>query len=425
MAELDIDASTSLPTSTTALEPHVAATPHVVNIATRKSGLALKQTDVVCDLLRSVWPNHEYKVHAHSTAGDRDKVTALHEIGAKSLWTAELEKLLLENEVDMIVHSLKDMPTQLPKGCVLGAIVGREDRRDALLLHPSLPEGTTLSSLPPDSTIGTSSVRRSAQLKRLYPHLRFQSVRGNIDTRVRKLDQSKLEQSKGQGTKAGDAHTVEEDDKGTLQYSGIVLAAAGLLRTGQGHRITRYLSSKNLEETKGPDGVATQRKGILHAVGQGALGIEVRGDDHRVRELLRPINDQRTWLACIAERNLMRTLEGGCSVPIGVETEWVGGQPESTGNTNIGAIAGAAASLGLEGTAPSADWGERLVMRSIVVSLDGLESVEATAERQIRTTDEANQFGWDVAQKLFEQGADKILEKINLNRNIIEQQGGA
>lgn len=400
MASIDPGASTSLPTSTTTLEPHV------VNVGTRKSLLALKQTEIVVGLLKEVWPENEYKVQAHSTTGDKDKVTALHEIGAKSLWTAELEKLLLDHEVDFIVHSLKDMPTQLPRGCTIGAITKREDPRDALILHPSLPPETTLSSLPTDSTIGTSSVRRSAQLKRLYPHLRFQSVRGNIDTRVRKLDESKLQNSKGHGTKIGDAHTVEEDDHGTPHYSGIILAAAGLLRMNQGHRISRYLSSKNLEDVKGLDGVFTQRKGILHAVGQGGLGIEVREDDERIQELLKPINDLKTSLACLTERSLMRVLEGGCSVPIGVETEWVSGGMEEVSENDSSTQ-------------------DRLAIRAIVVSLDGTEHVEAAEERAIQNQAQADQLGFDLAGKLVAQGADKILERINLNRNIIAEQGHA
>ena len=404
MASLDPDASTSLPTSTTILEPHVSSTSHVVNVGTRKSLLALKQTEIVIDLLQKTWPEKEYRVQAHTTTGDQNQSTALHEIGAKALWTAELEALLLDREVDIIVHSLKDIPTQLPRGCTIGAITQREDPRDALVLHPSLPPETTLSSLPPDSTIGTSSVRRSAQLKRLYPHLRFQSVRGNIGTRMRKLDESKLEDSRGHGAKIGDAHVVEEEDAGKPQYSGIILAAAGLLRMNEGHRISKYLSSKNLEHVRGPDGVTTQRKGILHAVGQGALGIEIREGDERIMELLKPVNDTKTSLACLTERSVMRELEGGCSVPIGVETEWVS---DANGTQEVDRMI------------------EKLAIRAIVISLDGREFVDAAEKRPIYCQEDADQLGFDMARKLVAQGADKILKKINLNRDIIAQQGGA
>ncbi|KAL9087706.1 MAG: hypothetical protein Q9159_003518 [Coniocarpon cinnabarinum] len=410
MTTLDPDASTSLAASTTAIQPHTVTSLSTIHIGTRASLLARKQTDIVVDLLQAAWPDHKYEIHAHTTAGDKNQVTALHEIGAKSLWTAELEKLLLEKEVDMIVHSLKDMPTQLPRGCTVGAITKRGDPRDALVLHKSLPEGTTLSSLPRGSTIGTSSVRRSAQLKRLYPHLKFKNVRGNIGTRLRKLDESKLEEARDQGTGVGDTHTVEEDDDGTPQYSGIILAAAGLLRLYGDERIARYLSSDNTEETEEPGGTKAQHKGIFHAVGQGALGIEVREGDERIMELLRPIIDERTTLACLAERALMRTLEGGCSVPIGVETSWTGadGSSELT-ETRSGALQ------------PQ----ERLVMKGIVVSLDGTEAVEASEERMLRDQGDADEMGRGVAAKLVSQGADKILERINLNRAIIEEQGDA
>ena len=407
MAAIDPDAVTSLPSSTTTLQPSATSTPTIINIGTRKSLLALKQTEIIVSLLQAVWHEYTYKIHAHSTAGDKNQVTALHEIGAKSLWTAELEKLLLDNEVDMIVHSLKDMPTQLPRGCTIGAITTREDPRDALVLHPNLPEGTTLSSLPADSIIGTSSVRRSAQLKRLYPHLRFQSVRGNIGTRLRKLDESVLQ------------HPANDGD--APQYSGIILAAAGLLRMNDGHRISRYLSSKNMEDVKGSDGTITQRKGILHAVGQGALGVEIREGDVKIVEMLKPVNDRKIELACLTERSLLRTLEGGCSVPIGVETEWVG-RPSTD---QISAIAGAAASAGLEGATPAEEHQDRLAFRAIVVSLDGTEHVEAAEERAVHSQGDADEFGRVVAQKLREQGADRILEKINLNRDIIEEQGNA
>ena len=427
MTSLDTDAATSLPSSTTVLEQHIVATPGVLNIGTRKSLLALKQTEIVVDLLKEHWPHNEYKIQAHSTTGDKNQVTALHEIGAKSLWTAELEKLLLDGEVDIIVHSLKDMPTQLPHGCTIGAITKRSDPRDALVLHPNLPAGTTLSSLPADSTIGTSSVRRSAQLKRLYPHLRFQSVRGNIGTRLRKLDESNLENAAGHGTTIGDAHTVEEDDLGPPQYSGIILAAAGLLRVGDGHRISRYLSSHNMEDVRGSDGKTTQRKGMLHAVGQGALGIEIREGDERVIELLRPIEHSQTSLACYAERSLLRTLEGGCSVPIGVETEWVGDidDPQGRESGTLRDTISSAVSAGLEGSSNPKDRHEKLAMRAIVISLDGTEHVEVASERAIHTKFEAEEFGIDIASQLVQQGADKILEKINLNRTIIAEQGDA
>lgn len=301
--------------------------------------------------------------------------------------------------------------------------MAREDPRDALVLHPSLPSSATLSSLPPCSTIGTSSVRRSAQLKRLHPHLRFQSVRGNVNTRLRKLDESDLSESRDTGSKAGEIGTVEEDATGKPQYSGLILAAAGLIRMGEGHRISRNLSSKNMEQVRGSDGIMAERKGMLHAVGQGALGIEIREGDRRVVDLLAPLECRRTRLAAMAERSLMRTLEGGCSVPIGVETEWA---DLSAADTSVDSKASAIISGGLlESHDRAAVPSDSLTFRAIVVSLDGLQSVEEQVTRQVRSNEEADQFGRDVARALIDKGAEKILEKINLDRSIINRQDDA
>lgn len=255
----------------------------------------------------------------------------------------------------MIVHSLKDMPTQLPSGCMLGCIMNRTEARDALVMKPGLPY-KSIAELPAGSVVGTSSVRRSAQVKRKYPHLRFKDVRGNMGTRLAKLD-------------AVDG-----------EYACLILAAAGLQRIELGGRITQFLDSK------------TEGGGMLYAVGQGALGVEVREGDERVLALLGKLRDQGAWLACLAERSLMRALEGGCSVPIGVETEWVE-----------------------EG---------KLVMRAIVVSLDGTEAVETERLGEVVSEEGADEFGMEVARDLVEKGAGKVLEAINLNRAVIENQGG-
>lgn len=310
---------------------------------------------VLADLKKS-HPEVQYEIHAMSTMGDKNQVTALHEFGAKSLWTHELEAHLLEGKLDFIVHCLKDMPTQLPPNCTIGCIMEREDPRDAVVMKASL-DYKTLLELPPGSVVGTSSVRRSAQVKRLYPHLKFKDVRGNVGTRLSKLD--------------------AEDG----EYSCLILAAAGLLRMDLGGRITQYLDSKT------PGG------GMLHAVGQGALAIEIREGDETVMSILSDLVNQESTLAGTAERSLMRTLEGGCSVPIGVETTWI-------------------------------EKG-KLLMKAIVVSLDGTESVESERLDEILTPEDADQFGRTLAQDLVEKGAAKILEAINLNRPIIKEGGGA
>lgn len=328
-----------------------------IHIGTRRSLLALKQTDIVQKALQKACPEFEYEIHAMSTMGDKNQVTALHDFGAKSLWTHELEAGLMEKKLDLIVHSLKDMPTQLPSGCVIGCIMSREDPRDAVIMKKGL-DYKTIADLPKGAIVGTSSVRRIAQLKKAYPHLEFRNVRGNLGTRLGKLD----------------------SDDGE-DYSCLILAAAGIVRLDLGDRISQLLDSKT------PGG------GVLYAVGQGALGVEIREGDEQVTNLLKGLIDENAWLACTAERSLMRTLEGGCSVPIGVETEWL-------------------------------EKG-KLLMKAIVVSLDGTESVETQRLDEVLTTKDADEFGWKLAEDLVEKGAGKILENINLNRAIIEKAGGA
>jgi len=218
-------------------------------------------------------------------------------------------------------------------------------------------EYKSLLELPEGSVVGTSSVRRSAQVKRKYPHLKFKDVRGNLGTRLNKLD--------------------AEDG----EYTCLILAAAGMIRMDWGSRITQFLDSK------------TSGGGVLHAVGQGALAIEIREGDEKTLNVLNELIDQNSTLAGTAERSLMRTLEGGCSVPIGVETTWI-------------------------------EKG-KLLMKAIVVSLDGTESVEAERLGEVLTVKDADEFGWELAQDLVKKGASKILEAINLNRPIIAEGGGA
>ena len=377
-------------------------------IGTRKSMLAIVQTDEVVQALKKQWPNHHFEVIKMSTTGDNNQSTALHKFNAKALWTQELEVELLEGGLDLIVHSLKDMPTQLPTDLDLGCITKRKDPRDALVIKPTLLERHhSLADLPEDAVIGTSSLRRTAQLKRQYPHLKFADVRGSVGTRLAKLDNPHSE------------------------YSAIILAAAGLERLGQGNRITTYLSKAN--------------GGMLYAVGQGALGIEIRKDDTRVIELLEKIGCEQTTRQGLAERSLMRTLEGGCSVPIGIETEWIPRKTYITEGSGVGikpgdeydSLSGVTAQpqgppQGLT-HAPSNPGkvengkgdSDEMIMRAIVVSLDGQDAAEVESRKIVRSSEDALQFGWDVARLLVEKGADKILEAITLNRGIIEKQGDA
>ncbi|KFZ17659.1 hypothetical protein V502_04472 [Pseudogymnoascus sp. VKM F-4520 (FW-2644)] len=304
-------------------EPLTSSTLPPLRIGTRKSNLAVIQTEGIRDRLQQLAPGRTFEITALRTVGDKDQKTALYDFGAKN------------------------MPTSLPPSCDLAAIPLRDDPRDALIVKSGLPY-TSLATLPQGAIVGTSSVRRSAQLRRLHPHLRFANLRGNVETRLAKVDDPESE------------------------YVCMIMSACGLERVGLAGRITQYLGSK--------DG------GILHAVGQGALGLEIRRDDVETRELLGGLGDEKSGLACLAERALMRELEGGCSVPIGVETEWIGGVEQ------------------------------RLRMRAIVVSIDGSQSVEDTIDATVQTEDEATALGLEMAARLVEAGAGAILKDINTNR---------
>lgn len=256
------------------------------------------------------------------------------------------------------------MPTQLPPTLTLGCTPPRANPHDALVLSPStIAAGhTSLHTLPAGSTIGTSSLRRVAQLKRSYPHLSFADCRGNVPTRLAKLD-----------AEGG-------------PFAALILAAAGLERLELGDRITKALNWKD--------------DGVMYAVGQGAIGVEVREGDEEVAELMEGVNHECTYRACLAERSLMRTLEGGCSVPIGVETEWV---RKEHGDGGVG----------------------KLLMRGIVVSLDGSESVVAEITKTVRSREDVDDFGREMAKELVDQGAEKILQEINLDRDVLAQGGVA
>ncbi|KAI1191046.1 porphobilinogen deaminase [Nemania serpens] len=321
----------------------------LVRIGTRKSQLALVQADWVAASLKKLHPDIDFEVRGMLSTADKDKVTALYKFGGKGLWTNELEAALVADELDVIVHCAKDTPTALPDGCALACFTEREDPRDVVVVKKAL-EGKykTLADLPEGAVVGTSSVRRMAQIRRRYPKLRFQDMRGNIDTRIRKLD--------------------AEDG----EYSVLILAAAGLHRTGRQGRISQYLE----RDTAGG--------GMLYAVGQGGLVLEVRADDTRMMELLKPFEDRRTMLAIETERSVMRTLEGGCSVPIGVETTW------------------------LEGN--------RLRLTGCVVSVEGDEAADAESVEEVTTREQAVAFGKKVAQMLVDNGAQPILDVINAER---------
>ena len=244
-----------------------------ITIGSRGSKLAMWQTNWVKAEIEEQHPGIYVEVQIISTKGDRVLDVSLPKLGeqGKGLFTKELEDALFERRVDLAVHSLKDLPTELPAGLHIGAICEREDVRDALVARTSI---RSFNDLPQRALIGTSSLRRQAQLRVARPDLMIEPVRGNVDTRLRKLDDG--------------------------QYEAIVLAAAGLHRLGYADRITEHL----------------EEDVMLPAVGQGALAIETRDDDDAIAAIIHPLNHEPTRLACRAERAFLKGLGGGCLVPI-------------------------------------------------------------------------------------------------------------
>ncbi|KAJ0170508.1 hypothetical protein K1T71_013879 [Dendrolimus kikuchii] len=251
----------------------------VIRVGSRKSELALIQTNFVIDSLKNVYPDQEFTIVTMTTLGDRILNVSLPKIGEKSLFTKDLEDALRNDTVDFVVHSLKDLPTTLPDGLAIGAVFEREDPRDALVLKQNYKD-CNLATLPAGSVIGTSSLRRTAQLRGSYPHLSVVDVRGNLNTRLRKLD--------------------AEDG----EYAALLLASAGLTRMGWGDRVSKVLPCAEM----------------MYAVGQGALAVECRTDNETVLSMLAPFNHPETYCRVLAERSFLKTLGGGCSAPVGIST---------------------------------------------------------------------------------------------------------
>ena len=247
----------------------------VLKIGTRQSLLALWQSNHIAACLRKQYPECEVVLKKIVTKGDRILDVPLAQIGGKGLFTKEIEEDLLSGEVDLAVHSLKDMPTVLPEGLCLTAITERANVGDAFVSN----KYDSFAELPLGAVVGTSSLRRKAQLLAARPDLTIRDLRGNVDTRLRKLDEG--------------------------LYDAVILAAAGLERLGHGDRIKAVIPSSV----------------CLPAVGQGALAIECRTDDAEVRQMLDFLNDMPTVHATNAERAFLGLLEGGCQVPIGVHAD--------------------------------------------------------------------------------------------------------
>jgi hydroxymethylbilane synthase len=242
----------------------------ILRIATRKSPLALWQANHVRDELLARNPDLQVELLTMTTQGDKILDTPLAKVGGKGLFVKELELGMLEGRADFAVHSMKDVPVEFPEGLGLAAVLPREDPRDALISK----DFSSIDALPQGARVGTSSLRRQCQLRARRPDLEVLDLRGNVNTRLKKLDD-------------GD-------------YDAILLAAAGVKRMGWEKRITELLVPEQ----------------FIPAIGQGAIGIEIRSDDDRVRTLVGELNDTQTAIRVAAERALNEALQGGCQVPI-------------------------------------------------------------------------------------------------------------
>ncbi|SJZ66626.1 hydroxymethylbilane synthase [Selenihalanaerobacter shriftii] len=302
-----------------------------VIIGTRKSQLAVGQTQLVADMLADAWAEYEFELKKIVTKGDKILDKPLAQVGGKGLFIKELEVSLLESKIDLAIHSMKDMPAELPNNLEITAIPKRVNPRDVLISNNNL----LIDELPKGARIGTGSLRRTSQLLSYRSDLDIVPIRGNIDTRIKKL----------------------QDEE--LNLDAIVLAAAGLIRMGWEDKITQYLE---------PDV-------ILPAAGQGALAIETREDDEKIKEIVSRIDDQETKYRLEAERAFLEYLEGDCQVPIGALAKVEGDN------------------INLEG---------------MVATLDGKETLQATISGIV---DEASDLGVKLAKDLAKKGAHQILKK--------------
>jgi hydroxymethylbilane synthase len=302
-----------------------------VRIGTRGSKLALWQTEFVRRKLSDVFPDVEFEVKVIKTKGDKILDSPLSKIGDKGIFTREIEIELLNREIDIAVHSLKDLPTKLPEGLIIGAVTEREDVRDVLISKDNLK----LAELPKEAVIATGSLRRRAQLLHFRSDFKFVDLRGNIDTRFRKFDES--------------------------NWDAMVLAFAGVRRMNYEGRIAELISTDI----------------VLPAVGQGAIAIEVREDDVKILDLVRRINHIETELATRSERALLRRLEGGCQVPIGAFAV-----------VNDG----------------------KIKISAMISNFDGTFFVRDSIEGFVNN--DVEELGFELAEKLLEQGGARILEEI-------------
>ncbi len=301
--------------------------PNEIRIATRASPLAMWQAEHVAARLEALHPDLKVSLLTMKTRGDKLLDAPLAKVGGKGLFVKELENGLLDGRADLAVHSLKDVPVHFPDGLELALVMEREDPRDAFVSN----RYESLAAMPAGTLVGTSSLRRQTQVRERYPELRVDWLRGNVNTRLAKLDDG--------------------------QYDAIILATSGLLRLGFDQRAKAPIAPEE----------------CLPAIGQGVLGIEIRSDDERVRQLIAPLAHAETTQLIAAERAFNHTLNGGCQVP----------------------IAGYAVFEG-----------EQIFLRGLVGEPDGSDILRA----EIRgSRDHARQLGVELAQQLLARGADRIL----------------
>ena len=304
-----------------------------ITIGTRASKLALWQAEYIAGEIEKQHPACHVELKTMTTKGDRILDAPLAKIGGKGLFTKELEQAMLAGEIDLAVHSLKDMPTEVPEGLVIGAITARLDPGDAFVSV----RYKAIEELPQGARVGTSSLRRRAQLLAVRPDLTILDLRGNVNTRLAKLD-------------AG-------------EFDAIVLAAAGLKRLGLGERIRTILPSAM----------------ILPAVGQGALAVECRADDLRIRECIDFLRDPHMTAAATAERAFLRRVEGGCQIPVGVYAE--------VGADNM------------------------LHVEAMIASVDGMRVCRSRTMGAIAS---AEALGISLAEELLDVGGRDILKEIGI-----------
>jgi hydroxymethylbilane synthase len=302
----------------------------VLRIGTRGSKLALTQSEWVKKKIEGKHPHAQVQLVRIKTTGDKILDSPLAKIGGKGLFVKEIEEALLNKRVDLAVHSMKDVPAALPEGLILATFPEREDPHDAFVSI----ECPNLDQLPQGARVGTGSLRRAAQLLHIRPDLELLPLRGNVDTRLRKLE-------------AG-------------EFQAIILAAAGMRRLGFEGRISQLLSTEQ----------------ILPAIGQGALGLEVRHDDDETIGLINFLNDEKTQVTVKAERAFLKELEGGCQVPMAAFSRLNGG---------------------------------RLDLEGLVAELDGSKIIR---DRITGARNEAEDMGIRLARRILASGADEILERI-------------